>query len=178
MRDDRQPADRGRRPAGPGKLAAAAGRALVVDNTFASPCCVVRSSTARTVVIHSATKFLGGHHDLIGGVVCGSAALLGPLRELAREFGAILSPFNAWLALRGIATLQLTGRAFLRRCGQDRRRSRRTRGRSTRSSTRPSKAVRGPRRQGDCSEGTVEGRLPSTWPGAANGPLDSRRPCE
>ncbi|HYI46026.1 MAG TPA: aminotransferase class I/II-fold pyridoxal phosphate-dependent enzyme [Actinomycetota bacterium] len=90
-----------------GKLAAAAGVPFVVDNTFASPVLCRPIEHGADVVIHSATKFLGGHHDLIGGVVCGSPPFLDKMRELARELGAVLSPFNAWLALRGIATIQL-----------------------------------------------------------------------
>jgi len=90
-----------------GKLAAAAGVPFVVDNTFASPVLCRPIEHGADVVIHSATKFLGGHHDLIGGVVCGSPPFLNKMRELARELGAVLSPFNAWLALRGIATIQL-----------------------------------------------------------------------
>jgi cystathionine beta-lyase/cystathionine gamma-synthase len=80
---------------------------LVVDNTFASPMLCRPLEHGADISVHSATKFLGGHHDLMGGIVCGSPSLLEPIAELARELGPVLSPFNAWLTLRGMATLQL-----------------------------------------------------------------------
>jgi cystathionine beta-lyase/cystathionine gamma-synthase len=60
-----------------------------------------------TASVHSATKFLGGHHDLLGGVVCAPGPILEAVRAVGRDLGATLAPFNAWLALRGIATLPL-----------------------------------------------------------------------
>lgn len=90
-----------------GRIAADAGIPLVVDNTFASPILCRPLEHGATLVMHSATKFLGGHHDLTGGIVCGSPPLLAPIQELARELGPTLSPFSAWLALRGLATLHL-----------------------------------------------------------------------
>jgi cystathionine beta-lyase/cystathionine gamma-synthase len=80
---------------------------LVVDNTFASPILCRPIELGADISVHSATKFLGGHHDLIGGILCGSPSLLEPIAEVARELGPILSPFNAWLTLRGLSTLQL-----------------------------------------------------------------------
>jgi methionine-gamma-lyase len=80
---------------------------LVVDNTFASPILCRPIEHGADISVHSATKFLGGHHDLMAGIVCGDPALLEPIAELARELGPVLSPFNAWLTLRGMATLQL-----------------------------------------------------------------------
>jgi cystathionine beta-lyase/cystathionine gamma-synthase len=88
-------------------LAAEAGATLVVDNTFASPVLCRPREHGAGIVVHSATKFLGGHHDLLGGVVCTGEELLTPVRELAIDLGPTLSPFNSWLALRGIATLHL-----------------------------------------------------------------------
>ena len=90
-----------------GDIAADAGIPLVVDNTFASPVLCRPIEHRATLVVHSATKFIGGHHDLVGGVVAGSAQALEPIRELAREIGPTMSPFTAWLALRGLATLHL-----------------------------------------------------------------------
>ncbi len=90
-----------------GSLAADAGIPFVVDNTFASPILCRPVELGATMVVHSATKFLGGHHDLMGGVVCGDASMLSKVAEVARELGATMAPFNAWLALRGIATLHL-----------------------------------------------------------------------
>jgi len=88
-------------------IATQAGIPLVVDNTFASPVLCRPLEHGASLVVHSATKFLGGHHDLTGGVVCGSPELLGPIRELALELGPTMSPFTAWLGLRGIATMHL-----------------------------------------------------------------------
>ena len=90
-----------------GALAEAAGAALVVDNTFASPVLCRPIEHGARVSIHSATKFLGGHYDLMGGVVCSDEDFLSALREVTQELGPILSPFNAWLALRGVATVTL-----------------------------------------------------------------------
>jgi cystathionine beta-lyase/cystathionine gamma-synthase len=90
-----------------GELASAAGVPLVVDNTFASPALCRPIERGASIVIHSATKFLGGHHDLIGGIACGAGDVLVEVKSVAREIGATLSPFNAWLALRGLATLPL-----------------------------------------------------------------------
>ncbi|MDQ3619664.1 MAG: aminotransferase class I/II-fold pyridoxal phosphate-dependent enzyme [Actinomycetota bacterium] len=88
-------------------LAQNAGVPLVVDNTFASPALCRPVELGATLSVHSATKFIGGHHDLLGGIACGSIEALDPVAELNREFGATLSPFNAWLALRGLMTLPL-----------------------------------------------------------------------
>ena len=89
------------------RLASRHGVPMVVDNTFASPILCKPHEHGATIVVHSATKFLGGHHDLIGGVVCGSRADMEPIQSLAREFGPTLAPFNAWLILRGMQTLPL-----------------------------------------------------------------------
>ncbi|HYY44587.1 MAG TPA: aminotransferase class I/II-fold pyridoxal phosphate-dependent enzyme [Actinomycetota bacterium] len=88
-------------------LAHGAGVPLVVDNTFASPWLCRPREHGADISLHSATKFLGGHHDLLGGVVCADEDLLAPIRAVARDIGPTLSPFTAWLALRGMATLQL-----------------------------------------------------------------------
>jgi cystathionine beta-lyase/cystathionine gamma-synthase len=90
-----------------GELASAAGVPLVVDNTFASPILCRPAEYGASLVLHSATKFIGGHHDLVGGIVCGSEEALRPIREWGRDIGATLSPFNAWLGMRGISTLHL-----------------------------------------------------------------------
>lgn len=90
-----------------GDIAATAGVPLVVDNTFASPILCRPAEHGASLVLHSATKFIGGHHDLVGGIVCGSEEALEPIREWGRETGGTLSPFNAWLCMRGMATLHL-----------------------------------------------------------------------
>ncbi len=88
-------------------LADEAGIPLVVDNTFASPALCRPVEHGASVVVHSATKFIGGHHDLLGGVVCATAQMLEPMAAVGRDLGPTLAPFNAWLGLRGIATLPL-----------------------------------------------------------------------
>lgn len=90
-----------------GALARSAGVPLVVDNTFASPVLCRPAEHGATLVVHSATKFLGGHHDLLGGIACGDHATVDKLRKVARDLGPTLAPFNAWLALRGVSTLPL-----------------------------------------------------------------------
>lgn len=90
-----------------GTLAHAAGVPLVVDNTFASPALCRPIEHGASLVVHSATKFLGGHHDLMGGIVCGDLAAVDAVRKVARDLGPTLAPFNAWLALRGLSTLPL-----------------------------------------------------------------------
>lgn len=90
-----------------GTIAEGAGIPLVVDNTFASPILCRPLEHGASIVLHSATKYIGGHHDLIGGLVCSSAELLEPIRKLARDLGPTMSPFTAWLGLRGLATLHV-----------------------------------------------------------------------
>jgi cystathionine beta-lyase/cystathionine gamma-synthase len=90
-----------------GTIASDAGIPLVVDNTFASPVLCRPLQHGAQVVLHSATKFLGGHHDLLGGVVCTTEPLVARLQAVERDLGAMLAPFNAWLVMRGLATLPL-----------------------------------------------------------------------
>jgi cystathionine beta-lyase/cystathionine gamma-synthase len=90
-----------------GRLASAHHVAFVVDNTFASPLLCRPVEHGATIVVHSATKFLGGHHDLIGGIVCANPGRLEAIRSLARDLGPTMAPFNAWLVLRGLQTLPL-----------------------------------------------------------------------
>ena len=81
---------------------------LVVDSTFASPIATQPLSLGADLVVHSLTKYIGGHGDAMGGAVCGARELLGPLRgEALVHYGGVISPFNAWLILRGMATLPL-----------------------------------------------------------------------
>jgi methionine-gamma-lyase len=79
---------------------------LVVDNTFATPYLQQPIELGARLVVHSTTKYLGGHADLIGGAVVGNADLVERIRtEYVHHFGPILSPMNAWLLLRGMKTL-------------------------------------------------------------------------
>lgn len=85
--------------------ARAAGIPLVVDSTFTPPCLCRPTEHGAALVIHSVSKYIGGHGDVIGGVVAGSRAALAPLRRHRTLAGAIMDPFTAWLALRGLRTL-------------------------------------------------------------------------
>src|SRR5262249_47186906 len=85
----------------------ASGTLLIVDNTFATPIIARPLGHGADVIVHSATKFLGGHHDLTAGVVCGTAPYCGDVRQVAKRFGMTASPFDAWLACRGIRTLEV-----------------------------------------------------------------------
>jgi cystathionine beta-lyase/cystathionine gamma-synthase len=88
-----------------GRLAADAGVPAAVDNTFASPYLCNPAAFGFGYVIHSATKYLGGHHDMTGGVVCCSAADRAHLRATVIDTGGTMAPFEAWLAMRGTMTL-------------------------------------------------------------------------
>jgi methionine-gamma-lyase len=80
----------------------------MIDNTFASPALQQPISLGVTVVVHSATKYLCGHGDAMGGVIVGPGKYIYDLNhEIIRDFGGIISPFNAWLLLRGIRTLHV-----------------------------------------------------------------------
>lgn len=83
------------------------GAPLLVDNTFATPCLVQPLALRADAVIHSATKYLGGHGDALGGVVVTAAAQREALFEILKLGGANLGPQEAWLLLRGVRTLAL-----------------------------------------------------------------------
>jgi methionine-gamma-lyase len=90
------------------EVAHGAGAKVFVDNTFATPYHQNPIEYGADVVIHSATKYISGHGDTMGGVVVGSKPFVDELKKvIQREFGGIISPFNAWLILRGISTLEL-----------------------------------------------------------------------
>lgn len=89
------------------KLAKERGITTVIDNTFATPVNQRPLELGVDVVIHSATKYLGGHHDLTAGAVVSSEKFIGQAWKLAVVFGSVLSPFEAWLLMRGIRTLAL-----------------------------------------------------------------------
>ena len=79
----------------------------VADNTFASPLNQRPHELGIDIVVHSATKYLGGHHDLTAGVVCCSETLAETIWATHITLGAVLSPMDAWLLLRGLRTLSL-----------------------------------------------------------------------
>ena len=88
------------------------GALLAVDSTFATPIATRPLQLGADLVMHSLTKYLGGHGDAMGGSVCGKQSLIGPLRgEALVHYGGVISPFNAWLILRGIATLPIRMRS-------------------------------------------------------------------
>lgn len=90
------------------KIARAHSCWLCVDNTFASPALQQPLSLGADLVVHSATKYLGGHSDLIAGLVVAREKELGEkIKFIQNASGAILAPFDSWLVIRGIETLHL-----------------------------------------------------------------------
>jgi cystathionine gamma-synthase len=92
------------------RLATAAhrvGATVVVDNTFATPINQTPLQLGADLVLHSATKFLGGHADALGGVICGAKALVDKVYHYREINGATLHPMAAYLLLRGMKTLEL-----------------------------------------------------------------------
>jgi len=85
----------------------ARGGKLMVDATVASPALLAPARLGADVVVHSLTKYINGHGDVMGGVACGSADLAAELRDRAILDGAYLPPHEAWLILRGLRTLEL-----------------------------------------------------------------------
>jgi cystathionine gamma-synthase len=79
----------------------------LIDATFATPINQRPIEFGIDLVIHSATKYLGGHNDLLAGVVVGSSALVGAIRDLQAVLGGVADPFSAYLLIRGIKTLAL-----------------------------------------------------------------------
>jgi cystathionine gamma-synthase/methionine-gamma-lyase len=88
-------------------IAHRAGAALIVDTTFASPYLLQPLEHGAHYAVHSATKYLGGHGDVMAGIVACTADRAGDLRERQKLLGANLGPQEAWLVLRGIKTLAL-----------------------------------------------------------------------
>ncbi|UZJ77827.1 cystathionine gamma-synthase family protein [Fictibacillus sp. KU28468] len=84
-----------------------AGALVVVDNTFGTPINQNPLALGADLVIHSATKFLGGHADALGGVVCGTGELVEKIYHFREINGATMDPMAAYLILRGMKTLQL-----------------------------------------------------------------------
>jgi methionine-gamma-lyase len=98
------------------EMAKSVGAISVVDNTFSSPIVQQPLTLGADIVVHSATKFLGGHGDLLGGIVVGTTDMIAAIRNAGLRMitGATLSPFNAFLILRGLKTLSLRMKAH---CG-------------------------------------------------------------
>ena len=89
------------------QLTRQANAALVVDNTFATPLMVRPLELGANLVVHSATKFLAGHGDVLGGVIVSDRDHLDIVRTLSRTIGPVLGPFESYLTMRGIKTLAL-----------------------------------------------------------------------
>ena len=93
-------------------LAKSAGAKVSCDSTFASPIATRPAEFGVDYVMHSVTKYIGGHGDAVGGAVAGSAEAIKELNvEAAIHHGGVMSPFNAWLIARGASTLPLRMRA-------------------------------------------------------------------
>jgi cystathionine gamma-synthase len=87
-------------------VAREAGARLVVDNTFASPYLQAPLALGADVVLHSTTKYIGGHSDVVGGaLITSDDALAEQLRFIQNAVGSVPGPFDAWLTLRGVKTL-------------------------------------------------------------------------
>jgi cystathionine gamma-synthase len=95
------------------RIAREAGALAVVDNTWATPVLQRPLELGADAVMHSATKYIGGHSDLMAGVIIVPEAspLERPLRMIQRHKGSVAAPFDCWLALRGLQTLPLRMRA-------------------------------------------------------------------
>ncbi len=89
------------------KAAKAVGALVLIDNTFATPINQNPLRLGVDIVIHSATKFLSGHADVLGGVVCGSSELMDKVYHYREINGATLDPLAAYLIIRGMKTLHL-----------------------------------------------------------------------
>ncbi|HET7467813.1 MAG TPA: PLP-dependent transferase [Candidatus Dormibacteraeota bacterium] len=83
------------------------GARVLVDNTFATPMLCRPLELGADVVMHSATKYIGGHSDLVAGVIVGANDVIKSARSRLARTGATLGPFDAWLALRGLRTLEV-----------------------------------------------------------------------
>ncbi len=88
-------------------IAQKAGAALVVDNTFATPLLVRPLELGASMAVHSVTKYLAGHGDVLGGVVVSDEPHLETIRGLSRIFGPVLGPFESYLTMRGMKTFPL-----------------------------------------------------------------------
>jgi cystathionine gamma-synthase/methionine-gamma-lyase len=99
------------------EMARHAGAKLVVDSTFATPMLVRPLLHGANLVVHSATKYLAGHGDVLGGIVVSDEGHLETLRKLSRIAGPVLGPFESYLTMRGIKTLALR---FERQCANAR----------------------------------------------------------
>ncbi len=89
------------------EIAKGAGATLIVDSTFATPLLLRPLECGANMVVHSLTKYLSGHGDVLGGIVVSDAANLETLRTISRTIGPALGPFESYLVMRGIKTFAL-----------------------------------------------------------------------
>lgn len=101
-----------------GEMAKSAGAALIVDNTFATPLLMRPLELGADIVVHSATKYLAGHGDALGGMITAGAEHYAPIKQLAKTYGPVLGPFESYLTMRGIKTFPLR---MERQCSNARR---------------------------------------------------------
>jgi cystathionine gamma-synthase/methionine-gamma-lyase len=95
-------------------IAESVGAVLVIDNTFASPALARPTDLGAHLTLHSTTKYLAGHGDVMGGVVSGPKETITQMRATARINGSVPGPMDAWLTLRGLKTLHLRMREHSR----------------------------------------------------------------
>jgi methionine-gamma-lyase len=81
--------------------------AVMVDNTYMTPYYQQPLASGADVVVHSATKYMNGHGDTLGGVIVGSSDFIKRAKHTAKNVGGAISPFSAWLIIRGMKTLQV-----------------------------------------------------------------------
>jgi len=89
------------------EIAKGAGAVLIVDNTFATPLLLRPLELGAGIVVHSATKYLAGHGDVLGGVIVSDQANFDVIKTLATTIGPVMSPFESYLTMRGIKTMAL-----------------------------------------------------------------------
>lgn len=89
------------------QLARSAGAAFIVDNTFGTPLLVRPMELGANMVVHSATKYLGGHGDVLAGLIISDAEHYDTVRMLSRSYGPVLGPFESYLTMRGMKTFPL-----------------------------------------------------------------------
>jgi len=89
------------------EVAHARGVKVIIDSTFATPVNQRPLQDGADLVLHSATKYLGGHNDLLAGTITGSTELIEPIRKALGVLGGIIDSHGAWLLLRGLKTLEL-----------------------------------------------------------------------
>lgn len=90
------------------RIAKGRGITTIIDNTFMSPALQNPARHGIDIVLHSATKFLNGHGDVVAGILCGPKEIIDQIKLTTRkDMGAIISPHDAWLVIRGLKTLHL-----------------------------------------------------------------------